>query len=271
MMPVNKGGQLGKGKKRGPYKKWLTESEHFTEEGDDNIIQYTVPKRVKEGSVQTSSRADDILLKVLHTSPSAEQCTLHSDNTTVLPDYTPPVEDTDEDPMDSVWDKLCTSLKAWLQRVGALGSVVSCPKQREACQREAVTVQSECTRSAQAGRKGSQARLRTHHWIRISSPDACPPISRPRHGWPGIGELWETSDPAENPCRRPVKRSRFAMCQDEAWRQAMITDLRPADRQGWQGGQDSITESRTWMGVPGPGQSFSGSWWCLLLGSQRQE
>ncbi|KAJ1114183.1 hypothetical protein NDU88_002422 [Pleurodeles waltl] len=111
MMPVNKGGQLGKGKKLGPYKKWLTESEHFIEEGDGNIIQYTVPKRVKEGSLQTSSRAYDILLKVLHTSPSAEQCTLHSDNTTVLPDYTPPVEDTDEDPIDSVWDKLCTSLK----------------------------------------------------------------------------------------------------------------------------------------------------------------
>ncbi|XP_069071338.1 uncharacterized protein [Pleurodeles waltl] len=114
MMPVNKGGQLGKGKKRGPYKKWLTESEHFIAEGDGNIIQYTVPKRVKEGSLQTSSRADDILLKVLHTSPSAEQCTLHSDNTTVLPDYTPPVEDTDEDPRDSVWDKLCTSLKGEL-------------------------------------------------------------------------------------------------------------------------------------------------------------
>ncbi|KAJ1091162.1 hypothetical protein NDU88_004289 [Pleurodeles waltl] len=53
-------------------------------------------------------------LLVLHTSPSAEQCTIHSDNTTVLPDYTPPVEDTDEDPMDCVWDKICTSLKGEL-------------------------------------------------------------------------------------------------------------------------------------------------------------
>ncbi|XP_078533887.1 LOW QUALITY PROTEIN: uncharacterized protein LOC144820125 [Lissotriton helveticus] len=111
MMEVNEGGQLRKGKKRGPYKKWLLETEHFIKEADDNIIQYAAPKKIKEGSLQTSSTADDSIPTVLHTSPSAEHCTLHSDNSTALPDYTPPVDDTDGDPIDAVWDTLCSSLK----------------------------------------------------------------------------------------------------------------------------------------------------------------
>ncbi|XP_078500724.1 uncharacterized protein LOC144755549 [Lissotriton helveticus] len=104
-MQVNEGGQLRKGKQCGPYKKWLLElTDHFIKEADDKIIQYAAPKKEKEGSLQTSSTADDIIPKVLlHTSPSAEQCTLHSDNST------PPVDDTDEDPI--VWDTLCSSLK----------------------------------------------------------------------------------------------------------------------------------------------------------------
>ncbi|KAJ1114545.1 hypothetical protein NDU88_002780 [Pleurodeles waltl] len=34
--------------------------------------------------------------------------TVHS---TAVPNYTPPVENIDEDPLDTVWDKLCTSLE----------------------------------------------------------------------------------------------------------------------------------------------------------------
>ncbi|KAJ1188869.1 hypothetical protein NDU88_005626 [Pleurodeles waltl] len=79
------------------------EKEHLIEKRDD-IIQYTALKKVKGEPLRTSSGEDCVIPQVLHTSPSSE----HS---TAVPNYTPPLENIDEDPLDTVWDKLCTSLE----------------------------------------------------------------------------------------------------------------------------------------------------------------
>ena len=50
-------------------------------------------------------------LLALSTSPSAEQLPLHSDNSTALPAYSTPAQDTEDDVIDTVWDELCTSLE----------------------------------------------------------------------------------------------------------------------------------------------------------------
>ncbi|XP_069462109.1 uncharacterized protein [Ambystoma mexicanum] len=103
-----------KGKKRGPYKKWISESEHFIEETDYSNTLYGTSKKAMEDHAETLNRADELFFQDPSTAYCEEQHTQIEENIigrsthtasigvseeldesdfTTLPDYTPQADE----------------------------------------------------------------------------------------------------------------------------------------------------------------------------------
>ncbi|XP_069470109.1 uncharacterized protein [Ambystoma mexicanum] len=118
----------GKGKKRGPYKKWIALKEHFIVETDSSNTLCGTSKKAIEDHAKTFNRADDLFFldpstayceeqhtqieeniigRSTHIAPISVSEEMDESDCTTLPDSTPQA---DEDMTDTMWNELCGTL-----------------------------------------------------------------------------------------------------------------------------------------------------------------